>query len=227
MRSGRRTLSRTFRAFTLIELLIVIAIIGLLAALLLPTLARAKAKGRQIACLSNVKEESLSMHIFVNDHDKYPWRVPVSEGGSQTRTRVSETFKAMERELATCRLLICPSDTRSPGTNFATLADTNVSYFIGIDTREFRSGMLLVGDRNLEGGRPNENCPVAQVTGVAVAFTRTRIPQTYWSEKQHRFAGNVSIGDGSAHQTGKRAVQEFLWSSGDDTRAFNNHILKP
>src|SRR5258706_14365803 len=57
-----------------------------------------------------------------------------------------------------------------PISNFAALANTNVSYFIGIDTREYRSGMLLVGDRNLEGGRPNENCPVAQVTGVAVAY---------------------------------------------------------
>ncbi len=42
-------------AFTLIELLVVIAISGILAALLLPVLAKAKAKGQQAACFSNLR----------------------------------------------------------------------------------------------------------------------------------------------------------------------------
>src|SRR5690349_14548318 len=103
-----RAAGRGICAFTLIELLVVIAIIVLLAALMLPTLARAKAKGRQIACLSNVKEGALSMHLFSCDHDKYPWRVPVAEGGSQTRKNAFDHFKVMERELANCRVLVCP-----------------------------------------------------------------------------------------------------------------------
>jgi prepilin-type N-terminal cleavage/methylation domain-containing protein/prepilin-type processing-associated H-X9-DG protein len=61
---------RTQNAFTLIELLVVIAIIAILAAILFPVFAQARERARQASCLSNMRQLSNAVMMYVQDYDE-------------------------------------------------------------------------------------------------------------------------------------------------------------
>ena len=61
--------ARTGAGFTLVELLVVIAVIAILAGFLWPTMARAKQKATQAGCMSNCKQVGLAIQMYLDDHD--------------------------------------------------------------------------------------------------------------------------------------------------------------
>ena len=80
--------------FTLVELLIVIAIIALLAAILFPIFGAAKAASRRTACISNLRQIGIALGMYRQDYEELP-------------PRLSTLFST---QISDARLLVCPND---------------------------------------------------------------------------------------------------------------------
>jgi len=103
------------RAFTLIELLVVIAIIAILASLLLPALARAKAKAKSIKCLSNEKQIGLGYLLYASDNsDLLPLAAHLGDAAPcqwffEISPYIAKQTASYSNLVAEAKVVACPS----------------------------------------------------------------------------------------------------------------------
>src|SRR5262245_14648930 len=92
--------------FTLIELLVVIVVIGILAALLLPTLGRAKESGNRSGCANNLRQLAIATAVYAGDHDDlFPPRHLTDSWPSQLQS----SYQNLD-------VLLCPTEGLPTGT---------------------------------------------------------------------------------------------------------------
>jgi len=192
--------SQRKNGFTLVEMLVVIGIIGLLAALLLPVLSQAQARAKRIECVSDLREIGAAYHIFANDHGgKFPTQVSTNDSGAlefanaayQINGHIYFSYKfvlPLAGIISTPKLFACPADlTRFAATNFSQFNNnSNFSYDVGLvpgnDPRQ-----IFAADRGLPATPKAGYVDILQVPGS--------ISSPHW-RSPHGYTGNILFADG-------------------------------
>ena len=196
--------TRRHGAFTLVEMLMVIAIIAILVSTMLPALQGAKAKAQRIQCVSNLKQVGLGFHLFAHEHDsKFPMGVSTNNGGTLEYVIFSRYatagfylqyrhFQALSNDLSNPHVLVCPTDTNrlNPPDFFASLANSNISYFVGVNADYNQPSSILGGDRNITSSVMRSSGVIRLLNGNSVQ----------WTSSQHHYKGNVLFADGHVDQ---------------------------
>lgn len=212
-----RTRAAALRAFTQVELLVVLAVLGILVLLGLPALARAKAKAQRISCVSHLKNIGLAYRIFATYNGGfYPFQVSTNEivatnrlsasaGGTlefaEDPASVWRQFAALSNELSVPLITQCPADKQRVATrNWGEFTNNRfLSYTVGLSASEDRPQSILSGDRNLV-------INGASVTNALVSF-RTNA-NVGWDQRIHNNSGNLLLGDGSVQQVSSGRLHE-------------------
>ena len=200
------------KGFTLIEILIVVAIIAILAAILFPVFARARENGRRASCASNVKQISLGIMQYAQDYDE---KLPLfqTSGFAIGTTNGTAWSQQIQPYLNSMQIFQCPSEpnpSAAAGTNgagytdygmatYCTIYNGCTSYSTGVALASFVSPSLSVmvfempngAANNGYNGCTNWNCSGSANTPGKLAFAGPG------ADAQIHLAGeNVGFADG-------------------------------
>lgn len=169
-------------------------IIGILVALLLPAIMKAKSKGFQTYCSNNLRGIGVGLISYAESHNgDFPQQVPAAQGGGApipTNAILPGGMIALDvrpfilasNTLGSAKILVCPTDRdKRPPASFGQVRSTNVSYFTSVRPRRSNLNTVLSGDNNItwlqSGGSPLGYRP-------------------YWTAARHDGSGNILFSDG-------------------------------
>ena len=182
---------------TLVEVLVVIFVISLLAALLLPASVGGPRRAYRAECMNNLKQIDLGFILYANDNgEKYPIQVAAKDGGTMEFIHTGHVFPHFEKlrkyvpGSGLFKMLVCPTDkTRKAATSYEALNDLNISYFLNADdfSSNHPSQTIFAGDRDLALNRQPVKAGLLTVTTNA---------DLNWTGELHPQGGNVAFLDG-------------------------------
>ena len=213
-RKSARTTSKPIErvlAFTLLELMVVIAAVILIFVMLLSGLIRWKHKAAQIDCVTNLKTIGMAFRVFAHDHEGlFPMKTPSTMGGASEYATMPDSafrqFQSLSNDLGRTGLIICPNDNRFAANTWSQMGNSNSSYFVGLDAAETNQSSFLCGDRNL-------------VSSSRLVINLSVEKDVKWHPEQglHGNQGNVAFGDGHVEKLDSSLLKRAMQNYGNET----------
>ena len=197
-----RQTTRSHRAtFTLIEMLTVIGVIALLAAMLLPALTGARERGRRVPCASNLRQTGLGIHQYALDNRSF---VPYSAPAAADWSNSSFALLGTNNYVNSTQMFLCPSDKRqgvkaaADFTTFTTL--TNVcSYSLARQLSwlpNFKDYIIAIDRVGTGTGNPAGSMTAGPLTFSLLSGGSGTKGATWIDGNHSTSGGNILFGDG-------------------------------
>lgn len=193
------------RGFTIIELMVVITIMSIMAALLLPALARARERARRVVCANNMKQLGLSFLMFANEHNGlYPpgspngyWgeRLPGTNPPDQlVRNNFIFNVRSVYPDyMNDLNVIVCPA-------NGLQLPDARTTWYVDLTfVPEYIDPNIANDPRNdkaltrLQGERPDPECVTSQMFTYFPYAVPTEENAMFLLDELHRLMANDAV----------------------------------
>jgi prepilin-type processing-associated H-X9-DG protein len=210
MKTSQRNPIKT-GGFSSTELVVIIATVTIL---FLAFFLFSRTKKSAIICSNLLRSDGIAFREYANDHNNLlPQNLSTNEGGTLEYVTISNSaylhFQAAGRYLNTTLQIVCPQDTRQAAASWENLANTNVSYFFGLDSKPNLPMSIVAGDRN-----------ITPTSSVILQASQSAPPSWIKSIGLHGDKGHLLFGDGHAEELDSAGLSNAVQRTGIATNRF-------